>query len=350
MRVRLAAVAIAVSVGLTGSRPAAADPPLIPPSDVKGHTGAFRFAGAEHDPRTAHLADVAKRMGLKPADASAAEYDLANQTFYAYVPKAPADGGKYGVIAGLCFKDIAGPPDAWPDVLERHHLIWVGVVGSDDAKPAVQRTALLLDAVHAVRKFWPVDAERVYLSMNTNVGAAAGSAFYYPEVFDGEVETPQARWFAPVKGFERPPLTWAHNDVPRPQPSDLARAKSHSRFFLVARDNGEPATDPAAKTDPLAGNEAFRRVVRHGFQQTGFKFVQGVLVTEAAMGHYVNYAADWFDQGVTFLDAPLEAQRHRPAAVAGRPAAERQPTSPVGPIRLPGGGAGSVPSPGGFGF
>ena len=343
--------ALVVAIGVAGSRAAAAQvagPPLIPPAEIKGRTGAFCFAGSEHDQRTTHLGDVAKRLGLKPADASAAEYDAAKQTFFVYVPKAPAGDGKYGLMAGLCFKDLSAPPDAWPDVLERHHLIWVAALGSDDAKPAVQRVALLLDAVHLARKAWNVDGDRVYLSMNTPTGPAAGTAFYYPEVFDGMIQTPGAEWFTKLRGFERPPLTWGDDKLPRPQPSDLTRARAHSRFFIVARDDGDKAVDPAGKSDPLAGNATLRRVVRHGYQQTGFKSIGAAVVPESAMAHYVGYAADWFEQGVTFLDAPLEAQRRKPAAPTGRAAPARPSDSPVGPIRLP--GAGQVPSPGGFGF
>ena len=289
-------------------------------------------------------------MGLKPADGSAAEYDLAKQAFYVYVPKAPADGGKYGVIAGLCFKDFAGPADVWPDVLERHHLIWVGVVGCDDGKPAVQRTALLLDAVHAARKLWPVDAERVYLSMNTNADAAAGTAFYYPEVFDGMIESPVAMWFAPVKGFERPPRTWTAAEFPRPQP--VGPGAGAGRTAGSSSSPAMPATcRPTRPARPTRWRRtpALRRVVRHGYQATGFKVVQGLVVPASAMDHYVSYAADWFDEGVTFLDSPLEAKRQQQvAAGAARGAARAAPASPVGPIRVPTGG--QVPMPGGFGF
>ena len=351
MRVRLDVIGVLLGlIGLT--RPATAAPPegpVVPLADVRGHTGGFRLAVAEHDPRTAPLTDVAKRIGLKAADAAGAGYDLGQQDFFVYVPKSPADGGKYGVMAGLCPDGSAVPPDAWPDVLERHHLIWIAAVGSGDAKGAVQRVALLLDAVHNVRKAWNVDNERVYLSANAPTGAAAGTAFYYPEVFAGVIQTPPAAWFTKVKGFERPPMTYDADTIPRPQASDLSRAKSHGRFFLVAPDKGDAPTDPAAKADPLAANGDLRRVVRHGYQQIGFKFVGAVLVPASAADRYAQFPADWFEQGITFLDAPLAAQRQRPTAAAGAPvrSAPRSPASPVGPIRVPGGF--QVPTPGGFG-
>ena len=351
MRTRTtAAVLVLIVVGL--SRPSSAqsaDGPVVPLSAVKGHTGFVRLVPVEHDPRTRLLADVARRIGLKSADAAAAAYDLSKQSLLVYVPKAAGDNGKFGLMAGLCFKPYDAPPAAWVDVLEQHHLIWVAAADCGDDAPAVRRIALLLDGVHAARQAWPVDPERVYLSMNTPTGPAVGAAFYYPEVFAGMIESPQAVWFATVKGFERPPQTWTTVTFARPQPSDLARARSHGRFFVVARDDGNVAADPAGKADPLAANAGLRRVVRHGYQATGFKHAQGLVVPASAMDHYSSYAADWFDQGVTFLDGPLleKAQQRSRNTAAPTPARNASP-SPVGPIRVPTGG--QVPTPGGFGF
>ena len=316
---------------------------------MRGHTGFVRLVPVEHDPRTRLLADVARRIGLKSADAAAAAYDLSKQSLLVYVPKAAGDNGKFGLMAGLCFKPYDAPPAAWVDVLEQHHLIWVAAADCGDDAPAVRRIALLLDGVHAARQAWPVDPERVYLSMNTPTGPAVGAAFYYPEVFAGMIESPQAVWFATVKGFERPPQTWTTVTFARPQPSDLARARSHGRFFVVARDDGNVAADPAGKADPLAANAGLRRVVRHGYQATGLQTRAGAGRARVGDGSLFELRRRLVRPGrdvprrAAAGEGPAAIQEHggpdpgsERAAVAGRadPRADRRPGADARRVRL----------------
>jgi hypothetical protein len=263
--------------------------PAVPIADAKTKTGAFKALLADRSPLSG-LKDIAKRVGLKATEVGD-DYDLSKETFYVYVPKEAGDDGKYGLMVGLCFKEYGHPALAWPAVLDKKHLIWIGVTNNGDERAAAQRIGLLLDATSNIEKNWSIDPDRVYLSMNAAKGPALGTALFYPDVFTGNLGSYAAHWFIKLKTAGTQPLIYDTDDFPRPAAKNLDQAKSQSRFFTATRDEGSLKVT----TD----------LVKKAYSTAGFKYASFIKVPEADMGHYINYSAGWFEQGIDFLDAPL---------------------------------------------
>jgi hypothetical protein len=296
--------------------------PPVPLSSLKDEPGGHPTTMAERNPLSVDLKAVAKRLGLPvPAPAPAAghagataahpsratpaaaptpadvtDYDLAKEQFYVYVPAKPADDGKYGVMVGQCFKEYAGPPKAWPAVLDAHHLIWIGAKDAGDGKTPCHRVGLLLDAAHNVAKVWPVDPDRVYLSMMTFTGPTAGAAMDYPDVFGGEIQSIAVPWYAKIKTSGKAAMTYNTDNFPQPPLKYLSVAKSHSRFYLA------PRVDSAADVQ-------WDVVLKRGYKAASFQYVTAEPVPGDKMSEYWELGGDWFDRGVTFLDAPLAELR-----------------------------------------
>jgi hypothetical protein len=305
--------------------------PAIPLADAKGRTGVVRVTLAERSPLSADIKALAKRIGLvHPPVRSAAtppaappdltDYDLAKETFYVYVPPTPGDDGKYGLMVGRTFVNHSFVPQAWRPVLDARHLIWICNDNNGDDRPAAQQVGVLLDAAHGVGQVWPVDPDRIYLAMVAVRGPVCGTAFYYPDVFDGEIQAVAPAWFGSLKGFERPPLTYPIETFPAPQSKDLSLAKTHSRFFLAELSGG----DGARMQDQ---NDI---ILRHGFKQMNFKYVKAEQVSQADMPVYSTFAANWFDHGVAFLDAPLAELRVKAKPTPSGKAPPRPAATPAG--------------------
>ena len=207
------------------------------------------------------------------------------------------------------FANHGFPPPAWAAVLDKHHLTWIAADDGGEGKPVTEQIGLLLDAAHNATHTWTVGPDRVYLAMCRNAGAFLGTALHYPDVFGGEIQAVSPGWFTKLKGFERPPLTWDSDLFPPPQARDYAFAKAHSRIYLADRDDGGN------------GRALPDAVVRHGYKQVGFKYVKAAWVPEADQGPYTDFAAGWFDDGVTFLDASLADVRAKAKPPATRPVA-----------------------------
>ena len=284
----------------------------VPIEQAKTKTGAFAVNLTQRSSLSG-LKDIGKRASIKPADLGD-DYNLASEKFYMYVPKEPADDGKFGLMVGLCFKEYGHPATAWTDVLEKKHLIWIGATSNGDDREPAQRIGLLLDAVNGVEKNWTIDTDRVYLSMNAGKGPALGTAFYYSDVFTGMLGSFYGHWFVKLKGHENPPMTWDSDNFPRPASKNLDLAKSQTRVFQASRDS--------------PGNiNTIDDLVKRAFTTAGFKYVKFVRVPESNMGHYIDYAADWFEQGIDFMDEPLPKIR---AARQPRPKAKLPPAKAPG--------------------
>ena len=112
----------------------AASGPTVPIEQLKGKTGEYLAMLTQHHP-LATAAEIAKRLSLpKPASPDASP---AVETEDVFIPAAPAADETYGVLVAECFPGHQWPPKTWKPVLEKHHLIWIGVVAVDSGRPVV---------------------------------------------------------------------------------------------------------------------------------------------------------------------------------------------------------------------
>jgi len=137
---------VVVAVATVSSAAQAQQPKPI--DKVQGVTGRFQAILTERSPLS-NPSDVAKRISLKTA-AKEPDYELSKEVFEAFVPKSPGDDGKYGLMVPMPFPGHGFPPSEWVDVLEKHHLIWLGDQNGG-ATPTVS-IGLALDAVHNAEK------------------------------------------------------------------------------------------------------------------------------------------------------------------------------------------------------
>jgi hypothetical protein len=116
--------------------------PPVPLASLKDKPGGRPATLAERSPLSVDLREVARQPGLPVAPpapsggrpvalhppavtpatnahlADVSDYDLAAARLDAYVPAAPADDGRFGVMVGQSFAGLAEPPMAWTAVLE----------------------------------------------------------------------------------------------------------------------------------------------------------------------------------------------------------------------------------------
>ena len=305
MKMKWRAAAIGAFLFGTAVMPVArADPIGI--EQAVGKTGAMEVKLRERSPMS-KSADVARRMSLN-ARQIGDDYDLSKEVFELYVPKEPGDGGKYGLMVSLNFGTHGEPAKSWPPVLDKYHLIWIGNPMCGEGRPENQRVGLMLDATHNARKLWPVDESRVYACISTPAAPGCGVPLYYPDVFQGGLHSVGWSWFAKISD-PRTRAIWQTDKLARPDPKMLSLARLQSRFFLADRIE-----------DRHDGTDVNELVLKQGFLQSGFKFAKLVSVRQdPQMGHYADYSADWFEEGIQFLDAPIAALAK--GAAAPEPAA-----------------------------
>jgi hypothetical protein len=297
----LVAVAIFLFAGSGVARAQASGGP-VPIDKAAGKTGTFQVILTERSPLS-KATDVAQRTSQKVL-ATDADYDLAKEPFETFVPKSAGNDGKYGLMIPMPFGGHGFPPPAWIEVLERHHLIWLGNSAAGDGRSPLQRIGLALDAVHNAQKVWPIDVSRVYICPASASQVASGIGLYYPEVFQGQICSGVCGWYANLTD-PRTHAVWRSLAFPQPKPEQLGAARSHGRFFFAARQAETPGTQ-----------DEMTAIVKEGYQRTGFKHVKAVYVPPKDISVWSAYAASWFEQGVEFLDSGASDSNAAEARVA----------------------------------
>jgi hypothetical protein len=211
----------------------------------------------------------------------------------------------------MCYPGHQWPPATFKPVLEKYHLIWIGVIVATDSRPVEQHAGLLLDAACNVRKIWPTDSNRIYLASVNCQGPINGMAFYYSDIFPGTIIAPGLDWFYKLKDPRPNVGMWDTDKMARPQAADWDRAKSRSRFFLALRDAENP-------NNKLYDDE----ILHQGYQAAGFRHVKAQRVPYADQERYIDWKSGWFEQGVQFLDESQEkgAAASQPAIAGQVPA------------------------------
>ena len=225
----IVAVVAMVSAAAQGQQPK-------PIEKVQGVTGRFQLTMTERSPLS-NPSEILKRFTKKPTSADP-DYDLSKEIFETFVPKTPGDDGKYGLMVPVPFPGHGFPPNEWVDVLEKHHLIWLGDQNGGTTPTA--SIGLALDAVHNAEKAWPIDPTRVYACPAGTKSTAQGIALYYPEIFQGQLCSAVGYWFDKVVD-SRTREVYSVDILPRPLPEQLALAKRRTRCFFAGRQDPDRA-------------------------------------------------------------------------------------------------------------
>ncbi len=278
--------------------------PPVGPDAAKAKVGEFLVNFTEKSPDS-DMAKIDKRMGLKPAQ-PVTDYDLTKESIEIYKPAEAGADGKFGIMAVTCYSGHQWPPAPFKAVLEKYHLIWIGIIIAEDSRPVENHAGLLLDATYNARKLWPVDDNRVYMAAVDLKTAIAGMPFYYSDIFTGTIMGPYPSWFFKIKDPRPNYGMWDTDEMVRPQSTDWDRAKSKSRIFLATRietdDNSKMRTD---------------LVVKRGFGQAGFAHLKSIKVPLDDFNRYIDWKSDWFEQGVQFLDEAGTKSAKSPTAITG---------------------------------
>jgi hypothetical protein len=221
---------------------------------------------------------------MRLARKRAAEYDIARETFEAWVP-AEYDGRfPYGLVVFVGAADSGACPPEYAAVLGRRRLIWIGANnGGNKREPPNARLGLALDAAHNMAKRYRLDAERVYASGFDGGGSVAALlCFHFPDVFAGGFPM-----CAPAPGWASGGEADAFVAPSRPKPEQFRLLAGRSRIALLT---GANDANRAASQD-AAG--ALKR-----------EKLNATCLESPGAGHLMSPPA-LVDEAIAFLDRPL---------------------------------------------
>jgi hypothetical protein len=132
---------------------------------------------------------VVSPWSLDPAPTLAtAGYVSTRQAYELYVPPGHDPRQPYGMILHVSTGPRSDGWVHWRATCERRGLILAGVHGAGNDAPKEARARAVLDVLDDVRRRYPVDPDRTYITGISGAGHAASSiAFALPEVFGGVI-------------------------------------------------------------------------------------------------------------------------------------------------------------------
>jgi hypothetical protein len=149
-------------------------------------TGRLQLTFTERSPLTTPV-EMKRRgfmSGISQEDQKK-NYDLANESFEAYVPPTYKSSTPHGLIVWINPGQGDVEP-AWFDVLSKHKLLWISPNHWFDGKPFQIHRGVAIDAVHNMKKLYNIDDKRIYIAGFSGGGLEAGFTLYaYPDVFRG---------------------------------------------------------------------------------------------------------------------------------------------------------------------
>ena len=205
-------------------------------------------------------------------------YDLAQESYNAFVPPAYDGTEPYGLFVYISAGDDGGPPGDWKDVLTRHKIIWIGARKAGNKRAVMVRIGLAFDAVEGMKARYKIDPKRIYISGTSGGGKVASVlGVEYPEVFNGGFYFIGADFYRPVPST--PGRAWP-KAYSLPVPKLVAAEKRGSRHVLLTGEGD-------MNRDPIVAFAA-------AFKADGFLHV--TLLDVPGLGHKLP-AVEWFEKG-----------------------------------------------------
>jgi hypothetical protein len=235
--------------------------------------------------RSPELCDAEELKARFRASDKIGPYDVTKEKFRLVVPKTYAAGAKWGLFVYINADDSANLPAGYEAALEKRKLLAVSAYKSGNGRPIFDRFRLAIDAAYNLEKKYRLDPTRIYVSGFSGGGRTASMlAVAYADLFSGAILLCGVNFYKDIPSEAG--KHWALNFIPVDEA--LAIAKPKGRYVLVT---GE-------KDFNLANTKA---VFEHGFKKEGFKFAKLLEVPSLA---HAPPPAEWFDQGLEFLDKP----------------------------------------------
>ncbi len=211
-------------------------------------------------------------------------YDMANETFSAYIP-ADYDGTKpFGLIVYINAGDNGSIRPDWKPVLDKHHIIWIGANNGGNPRQFLIRMGMALDAVSNLKTLYKIDDDRIYISGTSGGGKVASIlGIAWPDVFRGGLYIIGSTYYREVPNGD-PNGFWVKG-YNAPESKLFLQSKQRNRhvFFTGEKDmNRKPIKDmyEAAKSD---------------------RFQHVTLLDAPGFGHQPP-DAEWFEKGIAALE------------------------------------------------
>jgi hypothetical protein len=130
-------------------------------------TGRLRLTFAERSPLSTldgvcRAAKLDPRKEFTPENREKWNYDLAQESFEAFIPRGYNPKVPYGLFVFISPGE-AHVPRGWIDALGRHKLIWVSANNTGNSRGIPIRMGLALDAAHNMVKRYNLDQSRIYI-------------------------------------------------------------------------------------------------------------------------------------------------------------------------------------------
>jgi predicted esterase len=249
-------------------------------------TGRFQPTFSERSPLT-NVDELRRRRDLSRVGGwpMKPDYDLATQSFVAYVPPSYRPNVPHGLIVWIS----PGPPDvepAWFDVLARHKLIWVSPDVMRDNTGLI-RIGLPIDGVHNMKARYNIDDERIYVAGFSGGGLHASELVHiFPDVFRGAFCLNGEDFYGGMRKAEDGRLE-PGADAFMHWVGPLDPIKRDLRLVILT---GEK--DPI--NEPEISRANYESLVLDGFERVTFLQVPN--------GVHQHPSAAWFEKGINALD------------------------------------------------
>jgi len=250
-------------------------------------TGRFTATFDQRNPHST-LKSLHKRFRHRP-DKSLDDYDIKAEQFHLYVPHDYDPTEKYGLIVWVHSRGPGEPSDAYLSILDKHHLIWVGIDRPAASNNVWHVMGLAIDAAYNLTRRYKIDRKRIYIAgQGQGGGVASRLGVGVADIFQGALISGSVEFFRNVD-VRRESRTYWVPGFHRPQGKSVGLAIKRSRFvFLV-------------DYDETGGHSHTRDTINNGYRRLRFKYVNELRVPVAGQ----TPGAPIFDQAVTLLDAPL---------------------------------------------
>jgi predicted esterase len=144
-------------------------------------TGSFRATFTE-----THAVSTQEEFKRRRNPEAYEDYTIQDESFQLIVPQTYRENRPHGLIVWISASDNGSIPGSFQRHLSDLHFIAVGANRSGNNRSVYSRKLLALDAVHNLKRFYNIDADRVIISGNSGGGrTAAEVAVAYPDVFTG---------------------------------------------------------------------------------------------------------------------------------------------------------------------